>query len=78
MDVVVLIGRILFAALFVVSAYAHFGQTDAMTGYARSKGVPAAKLAVLLGGVLLTLGALSILLGLWPDLGARWHFNQTR
>lgn len=70
MDVVVLIGRILFAALFAVSAYAHFGQTDAMTGYARSKGVPAAKLAVLLGGVLLTLGALSILLGLWPDLGA--------
>ncbi|WP_020388733.1 DoxX family protein [Kribbella catacumbae] len=70
MDVVVLIGRILFAALFAVSAYAHFGQTEAMTNYARSKGVPAAKLAVLLGGVLLTLGALSILLGLWPDLGA--------
>lgn len=70
MDVVVLIGRILFASLFFASAYAHLGQTDAMTNYARSKGVPAAKLAVLLGGVVLVLGALSILLGLWPDLGA--------
>jgi putative oxidoreductase len=70
MDVVVLIGRILFAALFVVSAVGHFTQTDAMTGYTKSKGVPAARLAVLLGGVLLALGAVSILLGLWPDLGA--------
>jgi putative oxidoreductase len=70
MDVLVLVGRILFAALFAVSALAHFGQTDAMTGYAKSKGVPAARLAVLLGGVLLALGAASILLGIWPDLGA--------
>lgn len=70
MGVVVLIGPILFASLFAVSAYAHLGQTDAMTNYARSKGVPAAKLAVLLPGVVLVLGALSILLGLWPDLGA--------
>jgi putative oxidoreductase len=70
MDVIVLIGRILFAALFAASAFAHFTQTDAMTGYARSKGVPAPRVAVLAGGVLLALGALSILLGLWPDLGA--------
>jgi putative oxidoreductase len=70
MDVVVLIGRILFAALFVVSAVGHFGQTDAMTGYAQSRGVPLARLAVLAGGVLLALGAVSILFGLWPDLGA--------
>lgn len=70
MDVIVLIGRILFSALFVASALAHFTQTDAMTGYAQSKGVPAARLAVLAGGVLLALGAVSVLFGLWPDLGA--------
>jgi putative oxidoreductase len=69
-DVVVLIGRIVFAALFIVSALGHFGQTKAMTGYAQSKGVPAARVAVLAGGVLLALGAVSILLGGWPDLGA--------
>ncbi|TDO36306.1 DoxX-like protein [Kribbella sp. VKM Ac-2527] len=70
MDVVVLIGRILFAALFAVSAIGHFGKTDAMTGYAKSRGVPAARLAVLGGGVLLVLGTVSVLLGIWPDLGA--------
>jgi putative oxidoreductase len=70
MDVLVLIGRILFCALFLVSAMGHFGQTDMMAGYAQSKGVPSARLAVLAGGVLLVLGGVSILLGIWPDVGA--------
>lgn len=70
MDVVVLIGRLLFSALFLVSAVNHFTNTDAMSGYAQSRGVPAARAAVLAGGVLLLLGGLSVLLGVWPDLGA--------
>ena len=70
MDVIVLIGRILFAALFLGSAFGHFTQTDAMAGFAKSRGVPYARVAVLVGGVLLLFGGLSILLGVWPDLGA--------
>jgi putative oxidoreductase len=70
MDVVVLIGRVLFSALFLVSGMNHFANTDAMTGYAQSRGVPAARAAVLGGGILLVLGGLSVLLGVWPDLGA--------
>ena len=70
MDVLVLMGRVLFSALFIVSAFGHFAQTDAMTGSAQSRGVPAARAAVLLGGGLLLLGGLSVLLGVWPDLGA--------
>jgi putative oxidoreductase len=70
MDVIVLIGRLLFTALFLVSAANHFTNTAAMTGYAQSRGVPAARAAVLGGGVLLLLGGLSVLLGVWPDLGA--------
>ena len=70
MDVIVLIGRILFAALFLGSAFGHFTQTDVMTGFAKARGVPFARLAVLGGGVLLLLGGLSILLGVWADLGA--------
>jgi uncharacterized membrane protein YphA (DoxX/SURF4 family) len=69
-DVLVLIGRILFSAIVLVSAAGHFMQTDGMTGYAQSRGVPAARAAVLLGGVLLLLGGASVLLGVWPDLGA--------
>jgi uncharacterized membrane protein YphA (DoxX/SURF4 family) len=70
MDVVILIGRILFAALFLPAAFGHIAQSGPMTEYAKTKGVPAAKAAVLLGGVLLAVGGLSVLLGVWADLGS--------
>lgn len=70
MDAIILIGRILFAALFLFSAMAHFTQAKQMAGYAQSRGVPASGPAVSVGGLLLALGGLSILLGVWPDLGA--------
>lgn len=70
MDVVILIGRILFAAVFLGSAYGHLTQTKSMAEYATARGVPAASAAVAGGGVLLLLGGLSVLLGVWADLGA--------
>lgn len=70
MDIIVLIGRILFAYLMLTSAFAHFAQRKAMAGYAESKGVPAPMPAVLAGGVLLGAGGLMVLLGIWADLGA--------
>lgn len=70
MDVVFLIGRILFVALFLFSAVGHLAQRDYMAQYAASKGVPFPKLSVVGSGVLLALGALSVLLGVFGDLGA--------
>lgn len=70
MDVLVLIGRILFVTVFLASAFGHFTQTAAMTGYAESRGVPLAKLAVPASGALLLVGGLMVLLGVWADLGA--------
>lgn len=70
MDVVLLIGRVLFAALFLGSAVGHLTQTAAMAGYAASRGVPMARPATLITGVLILLGGLSVLLGVWGDLGA--------
>jgi uncharacterized membrane protein YphA (DoxX/SURF4 family) len=70
MDVVALIGRILFAALFLGSAFGHLTQSEAMAGYASSRGVPQARLAVLGSGVLILVGGLLVLLGIWMDLGA--------
>jgi putative oxidoreductase len=70
MDIIVLIGRILFAFLFLSSGYAHFAQRQMMAPYAASKGVPAAMTAVLAGGVLLLAGGLSVLFGVWADLGS--------
>ncbi|MDA8371667.1 MAG: DoxX family protein [Nocardiopsaceae bacterium] len=70
MEFVVLIGRILFVILFLSSAVGHLTQGKAMAGYAASKGVPLSGPATLGSGVLMLLGALSVLLGIWADLGA--------
>jgi putative oxidoreductase len=70
MDILVLIGRILFSALFLSSAAGHLTQSKAMAGYAESKNVPASQLAVLATGVLQLVGGLSVLLGVWADMGA--------
>lgn len=70
MNTVILIGRILFAFMFVTAGLNHFTKADAMTGYASFKKVPAAKLSVLASGALLVAGGLSIILGVYADLGA--------
>jgi putative oxidoreductase len=69
MDVLFLIGRILFVLLFFASAMGHFTQTDAMAGYAESKGVKPGRLAVLVSGAQIAVGALLVLLGIWMDVG---------
>jgi uncharacterized membrane protein YphA (DoxX/SURF4 family) len=70
MDVVVLIGRVIFALLFLSSGVGHLMQTDSMAGYAQARGVPSPRVAVQLSGLLLLVGGLSVLLGVWADLGA--------
>ncbi|WP_346007751.1 DoxX family protein [Janibacter terrae] len=70
MDIIVLIARILFAAIFIASGIGHLTQTEAMAGYAKSVGVPAAKLSVIVSGVLMLVGSLSVILGVWGDLGS--------
>ncbi|TSA48135.1 MAG: DoxX family protein [Actinomycetales bacterium] len=70
MSAILIIGRILFASLFIVSGYNHFKKIDAMTGYAKYKKLPAAKLGVALSGVAIIVGGLYILLGFYVDLGA--------
>jgi putative oxidoreductase len=69
-DVIVLIGRIVFAQMFITSGVMHLRNAGMMSGYAQSKGVPAPKLAVVGSGLLILLGGLSVLLGVWPDLGS--------
>jgi putative oxidoreductase len=70
MDVLLLIARIVFCSIFAASAFGHFTQTAGMAAYAESKGVPNGRVAVLGGGVVLVAGVVSLLLGLWADLGA--------
>lgn len=65
---IVLLGRLLFALIFIMSGPRHFlSQTIA---YAASQGVPMASIAVPFAGLLAFLGGLSILLGYRAKLGA--------
>jgi uncharacterized membrane protein YphA (DoxX/SURF4 family) len=70
MNSVMLIGRILFAFMFVASGLNHLTKAEAMAGYAAYKKVPAPKLANALSGILMVLGGLSVILGVYADLGA--------
>ncbi len=64
------IGRLLFSAIFISSGLNHLIQFEALTGYARSAGVPAPGLGVLLSGLMLLVGGLCVLLGAFARLGA--------
>lgn len=70
MDVLLLIARIVFCGIFAASAMGHLTQTAGMAGYAESKGVPNARLTVLGSGLVLVAGVISMVLGIWADLGA--------
>lgn len=69
MEILLLVGRIIFGAFFVMSGINHFTNLGMMSGYAGSKNVPAPGLAVIGSGVMLVLGGLSVILGLLPILG---------
>jgi len=65
-----LIGRILFATIFVMSGIGHFTQHNAMVGYAASRGAPWPKLSVPLTGAMGLVGGLTIALGWHRFIGA--------
>ena len=70
MAVIALIGRLVFAAMFLRSGVKHLRQREALAGYARSMGGPAPQLMVPLTGLMLLAGGALIAVGLWPDVGA--------
>jgi putative oxidoreductase len=68
MNYVVLLGRILYVAIFIMAAPGHF--SAGTIGYAASKGVPLASIAVPFSGLIALAGGLSILLGYRAKWGA--------
>jgi uncharacterized membrane protein YphA (DoxX/SURF4 family) len=70
MDILVLIGRILFSAMFIRSGVQHFTHVGMMAPYASAKGVPVAKFMVQLTGAMIFLGGISVLLGAYVHIGA--------
>jgi putative oxidoreductase len=64
-----LAGRVLLGGFFVISGLRHFQHLAMMAGFTGSKGVPAPRLAVIVSGLMIILGGVSILLGVRPHWG---------
>lgn len=81
-----LLGRILLGGYFLQNAYNHFKNVAALTGYAQSKSVPSPKVAVLITGIMMLLGGLGILFGVYIEyavallvlflLGTLWQMHR--
>jgi putative oxidoreductase len=69
MDWLYLIGRVFFGLIFVGSGLGHFVQLPWMAQYAGSKKVPAAKTTVAVTGIMLLAGGLSVILGVYMEVG---------
>jgi uncharacterized membrane protein YphA (DoxX/SURF4 family) len=64
-----LVGRVMLGGFFIISGIGHFQHLPMMAGFTGSKGVPSPKLAVMVSGLMIIVGGVSILLGLKPHWG---------
>ncbi|UCC81553.1 MAG: DoxX family protein [Gemmatimonadota bacterium] len=69
MDWLYLVGRVFFGLIFVGSGLGHLVQLPGTAQYADSKKVPAAKATVVVTGIMLLAGGLSVILGLYMEVG---------
>ena len=65
-----LVGRILYALIFILSGVGHFAALEATSQYAGSAGVPMPEVAAIVSGIMILLGGLSIALGYKVKWGA--------
>lgn len=70
-DILFLLGRILFGGFFLYNGIMHFKNLAGNTSYAASKGTPSPKLAVMATGLMIVLGGLGVLLGIYVEV-ALW------
>ena len=71
MDWLILIGRVVFVVIFVLSGLSfHLFKWRDGVAYARQSRVPLPELLVPFSGLMAVAGGVLLALGLWPDLGA--------
>lgn len=68
MDYLFLAARVLFGGYFIMNGFNHLKNMSGMVGYAQSKNVPFPKLAIIGTGIILLLGGLGIVLGVFVNL----------
>lgn len=70
LDVIDLVGRLLFASVFFINGWAQVARRDVMVGVGQAIGAPRPDMTVPISGVLMLISAALIALGVWADLGA--------
>jgi len=69
-DVVFIIGRLIFGGYWVLNGLNHFTNMKMMADFARQRGVPfPAELSVAVTGLMMLLGGLTIILGVYTYIG---------
>jgi putative oxidoreductase len=69
MDILHLVGRIVFGGFFVTNGIKHFRNVEEMGTWADAKDMPAPRVAVVVSGLFLVLGGLSIMTGYMREFG---------
>lgn len=70
MKYIPLAGRILFSSAFIMLGMGHIMNSNMMSPYAASMGIPAPTVAVIVSGAMIILGGLSVILGYKVKIGA--------
>lgn len=68
MEIIFLIGRVLFGMLFLQNGWNHFVNNTSLAIYAQGRGVPMPRIAVFITGIMIVLGGLGIILGIYVKL----------
>jgi uncharacterized membrane protein YphA (DoxX/SURF4 family) len=68
-EYILLLSRVILGFYFLFNSFNHFRNLNSLAGWVQSKNVPAPRLMVALTGILLLIGGLSILLGVYIEIG---------
>ncbi len=69
MEELFLAGRLLAGGFYLLSAFHHFSDFDSLARSAGSMGVPLPGVAVAVAGLLLGVAGVTLILGIYPDIG---------
>ncbi len=64
-----ILGRIIVGLFFIHNAYGHLMHYKSTALYAKMKGVPMPEVATVFTGLMLLVGGLSVMLGIYPFIG---------
>ncbi len=66
---ILLLSRLILGFYFIFNAFNHFRNLNSLAGWVQSKNLPAPKLLVILSGFFLLVGGVTILLGIYVEIG---------